>query len=59
MNQLEKYYTEAEVSRQFKISRTTLRRRRWLQQTPDYVKCGGAIRYPESALLIWAKKGGK
>jgi hypothetical protein len=59
MNQIENYYTEAEVSRTFKISRVTLRRRRWLKQPPEYVKCGGSIRYPESALLLWARRGGK
>jgi hypothetical protein len=47
----EKYYTEGEVAKLFKIAKATLRKRRWLGLPPEFVKFGRAVRYPGAGLL--------
>jgi predicted DNA-binding transcriptional regulator AlpA len=59
MKPIENHYPEAEVSSKYKVARATLRKRRWLGLEPRYVKLSRSVRYPESALIEWAKKGGK
>jgi len=43
--QLETLLTENQVAELLKVSVATIRRRRLLQQPPDFVKLGASVRY--------------
>lgn len=46
---LETLLTEYEVARLLKVSVATIRRRRLLRQSPEWIKIGASVRYaPES-----------
>ena len=44
-NQLETLLTEHQVAELLRVSVATIRRRRLLQQPPDFVKLGASVRY--------------
>jgi hypothetical protein len=49
------FFTEKEVAEMFRISRSALRRRRFLGLAPGYIQIGRNIRYPKEALIEFAR----
>lgn len=49
--------TETEAAAILTISPATLRRWRWIEKGPQFVKIGGAVRYRRADLTAFIEKG--
>jgi Helix-turn-helix domain len=54
-NGVETLYTEAEVAERYRRKPETVRDWRKRRKGPDFIKAGGTVLYPESALEAWEK----
>ena len=53
MNEPKRFLREREVTVEFSLSAAWLRKQRWLQTGPPYVKAGGMILYERTELELW------
>lgn len=53
----EQLLTEKEVAEMLGVTTDALRKRRWLQREPSYVKIGRSVRYREAVVNEFILKG--